>query len=180
MNSPIALDIAAKSEFRNLKVVDKVRESSIISSFYLEPVDPDGWRTFQPGQFLVFRIPVTGEQKFVLRNYSISCSPAYKGSYRITVKREAALKPGLPNGLSSCYLHDDIEVGESSGCDAAAVRAVGIAAQPAPGLPVIYLSRDGGADYRVFVQSQTFTAREAAALLVAVRGARHPAVTAAL
>lgn len=112
MNSPIALDIAARSGFRDLKVVAKVRESSIISSFHLEPVDPDGWHAFQPGQFLVFRIPVTGERKFVLRNYSISCSPSCKGSYRITVKREAAPTPGIPNGLSSCYLHDDIEVGD--------------------------------------------------------------------
>lgn len=112
MNSPIALDSAPRSAFRELKVVAKVRESSIISSFLLEPVEPDGWRAFQPGQFLVFRIPVTGEQKFVLRNYSISSSPVYNGSYRITVKREAAPNPGLPDGLSSCYLHDNIEVGD--------------------------------------------------------------------
>ncbi|WP_404282200.1 FAD-binding oxidoreductase [Mesorhizobium sp. IMUNJ 23033] len=93
-------------------MVAKVRESSSITSFHLEPVDPDGWRAFQPGQFLVFRIPVAGEQKFVLRNYSVSCSPTRKGSYRITVKREAALEPGLPDGLSSCYLHDSVEVGD--------------------------------------------------------------------
>lgn len=112
MNSPFALDLAGRSGFRDLKVVAKVRESSLISSFHLEPVHPDGWRVFQPGQFLVFRIPVTGEQKFVLRNYSISSSPASTGSYRITVKREAAPNPDLPEGLSSCYLHDRIEVGD--------------------------------------------------------------------
>jgi hypothetical protein len=32
--------------------------------------------------------------------------------------------------------------------------------------PVIYLSRDPGADYRVFVQSRVFSARDAAALVV--------------
>ena len=32
--------------------------------------------------------------------------------------------------------------------------------------PVIYLSRDPGADYRVFVQSRAFSARDAAALVV--------------
>lgn len=32
--------------------------------------------------------------------------------------------------------------------------------------PVIYLSRESGADYRVFVQSRTFSTRDAAALVV--------------
>ena len=32
--------------------------------------------------------------------------------------------------------------------------------------PVIYLSRDPGADYRVFVQSRVFSAKDAAALVV--------------
>ena len=34
------------------------------------------------------------------------------------------------------------------------------------GAPVIYLSPDGPADYRIFVRSKTFTARDAAALVV--------------
>lgn len=39
--------------------------------------------------------------------------------------------------------------------------------------PVIYLSQSAGADYRIFVQSRTFTARDAAALVVgAGRGIR--------
>lgn len=36
--------------------------------------------------------------------------------------------------------------------------------------PVIYLSREPGADYRVFVQSRAFSAREAAALVVGAGG----------
>ena len=32
--------------------------------------------------------------------------------------------------------------------------------------PVIYLSPDGPADYRIFVQSKTFALRDAAALIV--------------
>ncbi|RUM96067.1 2Fe-2S iron-sulfur cluster binding domain-containing protein [Pseudaminobacter arsenicus] len=112
MNAPVAQLAQRKSGFRDLKVVAKIRESSVITSFHLEPADPDGWRAFQPGQFLVFRIPVPGRDDFVLRNYSVSCSPAREGSYRITVKREAAPQPGLPDGVSSCYLHDAIEVGD--------------------------------------------------------------------
>lgn len=112
MNAPVAPLVERKSGFRDLKVVAKTRESGVITSFHLEPADPEGWRAFQPGQFLVFRIPVSGGGDFVLRNYSVSCSPAGEGSYRITVKREAAPQPGLPDGVSSCYLHDEIEVGD--------------------------------------------------------------------
>ncbi|WP_246694514.1 FAD-binding oxidoreductase, partial [Mesorhizobium sp. M2E.F.Ca.ET.209.01.1.1] len=96
-------------------MVAKVRESAIITSFHMEPVNPLDWRDFEPGQFLVFKIPVphaAGEKGYVLRNYSVSCSPASKGRYRISVKREAASAPGLPDGISSCFLHDRIDVGD--------------------------------------------------------------------
>ncbi|WP_395676220.1 2Fe-2S iron-sulfur cluster-binding protein [Inquilinus sp.] len=96
------------NDFRALRVVARQRESSIITSFHLEPVDPEGWCDFEPGQFLVFRIP-TGNGD-VLRNYSVSSSPAQRGRYRITVKRETG--PGMPDGLGSCFLHDRIRVGD--------------------------------------------------------------------
>jgi hypothetical protein len=39
---------------------------------------------------------------------------------------------------------------------------------------VSFLAKDGGpADYRVFVQSKTFSVREAAALIVGARGGHH-------
>jgi hypothetical protein len=44
---------------------------------------------------------------------------------------------------------------------------------------VIYLSPDGDADYRIFVQSSHFTAREAAALIVGASGG-HPRLAASL
>ena len=100
------------SGFRDLKVVARRRESSIITSFHLEPVRPQDWRDFQPGQFLVFRIPKPDGSGFVLRNYSVSCSPGDTGRYRITVKREAAPGVGAPDGLGSCFLHDRVAVGD--------------------------------------------------------------------
>ncbi|PBB64635.1 oxidoreductase [Mesorhizobium sp. WSM4312] len=115
MNAFTARDTIARSGFRDLKVVAKVRESAIITSFHIEPVNPEDWRDFEPGQFLVFKIPMpqgAGEKAYVLRNYSVSCSPAAKGRYRISVKREAAPAPGLPDGASSCFLHDRIDVGD--------------------------------------------------------------------
>ena len=52
----------------------------------------------------------------------------------------------------------------------AATRLVGIAESASAGEPVIYLSADGDADYRIFVQSKRFTPREAAALIVGASG----------
>ena len=47
-----------------------------------------------------------------------------------------------------------------------ATQFVAISDSPAASAPVIYLSPDGPADYRIFVRSKTFTARDAAALIV--------------
>jgi ferredoxin-NADP reductase/ferredoxin len=99
--------------FRRFKVVEKMRESSVITSFHLEPLDPDGWQSFAPGQFLVFRISKPDGSGTVLRNYSLSSPPSRHGSYRITVKREDAPGPGLPAGLCSTFLHDKIDVGDT-------------------------------------------------------------------
>ncbi|MCP3374823.1 hypothetical protein [Bradyrhizobium cajani] len=53
-------------------------------------------------------------------------------------------------------------------------RLVTIAAQPVDGGPVIYLSTDGPADYRIYVRSKTFSQREAAALIVGAHGGDRP------
>lgn len=98
--------------FRPLKVIAKVRESSTITSFHLAPAEPGGWRAFEPGQFLVFRFPAENARGQVLRTYSVSCAPSHPGRYRISVKREAAPQPGLPEGLGSCQLHDRVAVGD--------------------------------------------------------------------
>lgn len=115
MNAFTAGDTIARSGFRDLKVVAKVRESAIVTSFHIEPANPQDWRGFEPGQFLVFRIPASreaaGEREYVLRNYSVSSSPDTT-RYRISVKREAAPAPGLPDGIGSCFLHDRIDVGD--------------------------------------------------------------------
>jgi hypothetical protein len=66
-------------------------------------------------------------------------------------------------------------VPETRACEATgAPLSVAVAASRPGSAPVIYLSRDGPADYRIFVRSKTFTAREAAALIVgAGDGHRH-------
>ncbi len=78
---------------------------------------------------------------------------------------------------------DDIDAAEdateSGACEAnPATRYVAISANPAVGVPVIYLSHDGPADYRIFVRSRTFTVQDAAALIVGAGGG-HRALEAA-
>jgi hypothetical protein len=68
---------------------------------------------------------------------------------------------------------------ETGACETtAAMLSVAVAAGRSGSAPVIYLSKDGPADYRIFVRSKTFTAREAAALIVGAGGG-HPHLTAA-
>jgi hypothetical protein len=45
---------------------------------------------------------------------------------------------------------------------------------------VIYLTHEGPADYRIFVKSKTFTAREAAALIVGASGGHNRLAAASL
>jgi hypothetical protein len=64
-------------------------------------------------------------------------------------------------------------------CEAtAATLSVAVSASRSGSAPVIYLSKDGPADYRIFVRSKAFTARDAAALIVGAGGG-HPHLTAA-
>ena len=64
-------------------------------------------------------------------------------------------------------LVDDNDAAEVSACEAnPSTRAISIQDVAASGTPVIYLTHDAPADYRIFVRSKTFTQRDAAALVV--------------
>ena len=74
-------------------------------------------------------------------------------------------------GAADFAVVDDVDSAEDGACAAnAATRFVAISASPPPSAPVIYLSSDGPADYRIFVHSKRFTARDAAALVVGAGG----------
>jgi hypothetical protein len=74
-------------------------------------------------------------------------------------------------------LVDDSDAAEASACETnPSTHAVAISDTAASGTPVINLSHDGPADYRIFVRSRTFSQREAAALVVGADFARHPLV----
>ena len=67
---------------------------------------------------------------------------------------------------------DDVDSSEASACEVnPATRYVAISASASTSEPVIYLSPNGPADYRIFVRSKRFSARDAAALIVGARGA---------
>lgn len=76
---------------------------------------------------------------------------------------------------------DDGPSSEAGACqESAARRYVAISARPGGDGPVIYLSSDGPADYRIYVRSKTFSLRDAAALIVGARGDRRPLQAASL
>ena len=76
---------------------------------------------------------------------------------------------------------DDIDSAEANGCQVnAATRFVAISAKPSASEPVIYLSPDGPADYRIYVSSKRFSARDAAALIVGANGPPRRMAAAAL
>ena len=74
---------------------------------------------------------------------------------------------------------DDVDSAEDNACDATpATQFVAISADRSATAPGIYRTQDGPADYRIFVRSKTFTARDAAALIVGAHGG-HPRLAAA-
>jgi nanoRNase/pAp phosphatase (c-di-AMP/oligoRNAs hydrolase) len=76
---------------------------------------------------------------------------------------------------------DDVDSPEAGACEAnAATKLVAISASPAADAPVIYLSQEGPADYRIFVRSKTFSVRDAAALMVGAGGGHRRLAAASL
>ncbi len=140
---------------RRYRVARKVRESEIITSFYLAPADGEALAPFRPGQFLTFQLQDPPRGGVVRRNYSLSGSADWPEHYRISVKREPASGAGHPPGLVSNHLHDSIEVGaelEARGPDGRFVLDAGAAR------PVVLLS--GGVGLTPLVAMAHALARE--------------------
>ena len=87
---------------RAFQLVNKVEESSVITSFYFEPVDDNGVPDFEPGQFISIVLDVAGNS--LRRNYSLSNAPG-ETYLRISVKRE-------PQGVVSNFLHNKLAPGD--------------------------------------------------------------------
>jgi uncharacterized protein len=95
---------------RLLRLVRRVVESSVITSFWFESVDGEPLWPFEAGQYLTIEVPARGVP--MLRTYTISSSSANTSRYRLTVKREPAAAQHLPPGIASAWLHDDLSVGD--------------------------------------------------------------------
>ena len=93
--------------FKNFEVVDKVKESEVITSFYLKAKDGQPLPTYKPGQYITVRVYIPGEKYALNRQYSLSCAPG-QDYFRISVKKETDFEP---NGKVSCFLHDHLSVG---------------------------------------------------------------------
>lgn len=89
--------------WRAFRVEIKIRESEVITSFVLRPVDGEPVLAHRPGQYLTLRLDRAGAEP-LKRNYSIS-SAANGETYRISVKRE-------PQGAASRWLHDFVGEGD--------------------------------------------------------------------
>lgn len=103
-------------EWRDFKIAKKVKESSIITSFYLEPVDGKLLPPFKPGQYISVQVHVPDFGYLQSRQYSLSDRPNEK-YYRISVKREDAVVLPEANtpveaGVISNILHDTKHEGD--------------------------------------------------------------------
>ncbi|MBA2875808.1 NO-inducible flavohemoprotein [Thermaerobacillus caldiproteolyticus] len=97
-------------DFRKFVVQKKVKESDVITSFYLVPEDGGDISEFLPGQYVSVKVRIPGETYTHIRQYSLSDAPG-KEYYRISVKREAATEE-KPAGIVSNYLHEHIHAGD--------------------------------------------------------------------
>lgn len=97
--------------YRNYRVLKVVRESEVISSFYLQPEDGGGVACHKAGQFLPIEIRPPGLETSIQRTYTISNAPN-GATYRLSIKREPAAQPELPAGVASNYFHDQVRAGD--------------------------------------------------------------------
>jgi nitric oxide dioxygenase len=95
------------SDYKEFKVIKKVNESDVITSFYLAPADGSSLPAYEAGQYITIRLSIPGEKFLFNRQYSLSCA-SNKEYFRISVKKEASVEN--PDGKVSNYLHSDINV----------------------------------------------------------------------
>ena len=110
---------AAWTGFRPLRVVDKRRESSVVTSLMLEPSDGRPLIAAAPGQFTVLRLRPAPEKPPLLRSYSLSGEPSAE-RWRLGVKRE-------PNGAAGAYIDGALKAGDV--IDASAPRGAFVLGQ---------------------------------------------------
>ena len=99
---PLRWHVATDS-VRDLRLVEKTRESDEVVSFTFEAEDGQPLADFAAGQHLPIEVYLSDRDEPTTRTYSIS-SGTGDPRYRISVKRES-------QGAVSRHLHDSLEVG---------------------------------------------------------------------
>lgn len=99
---------------RKYRIDRKEEEGGHICSFYLKPHDGKEHPPFEPGQYLTFQLRLPGQEKSLIRCYSLSDSPLQRDYYRVSIKRVPPPrdKPELPPGRSSNFFHDQLKEGD--------------------------------------------------------------------
>jgi nitric oxide dioxygenase len=97
--------------YRSFNIDKKIKESDVVTSFYLKPTDGKPIASYHAGQYLTLKAEIPGEKYTHIRHYSLSDSPG-KDYYRISVKRED-VHGDAPSGIVSNYLHRQLQVGDT-------------------------------------------------------------------
>jgi ferredoxin-NADP reductase/MOSC domain-containing protein YiiM len=126
--APMGGPAPAWAGFRPLRISDKRRESTNVTSLMLEPSDGRPLVAAAPGQFVVLRLKPAPEKPALLRSYSLSGEPSAE-RWRLGIKRE-------PNGVAGAYVDSVLKVGDV--IDASAPRG-GFTLKQGDG-PVVLLS----------------------------------------
>lgn len=104
-------------DWRDFRIIQKIRESSEITSFHLAPLDGKPLPSYLPGQYISIRTSVPDIHYLQARQYSLSDAPHANYS-RVTIKKEQAMDLDDPNakahpGYISNILHNEKDVGDS-------------------------------------------------------------------
>lgn len=98
------------SGWRTFRIVDKIKESEEITSFYLAPTDGGALPDYKAGQYTCVRVFVPELGVMQPRQYTLSDAPGGE-FFRISVKREPA-GASTPPGRVSNRLHDAYHQGD--------------------------------------------------------------------
>ena len=91
--------------FKPFKIVRTEKESDLVTSFYLAPVDGQPLPAYKAGQYITVRMSIPGQKYLMNRQYTVS-EANNQNEYRISVKHE-----NDPQGIVSNYLHTGYEQG---------------------------------------------------------------------
>jgi predicted pyridoxine 5'-phosphate oxidase superfamily flavin-nucleotide-binding protein/NAD(P)H-flavin reductase len=110
----------SNDSWQNYRIERIEKESSVVKSFYLKPLETEILFNFKAGQYLPIRLHAKYSSsphskqysediaKLIIRTYTISSAP-HEPLLRISVKREK-------EGLASQWLHDEYKVGDTIEC----------------------------------------------------------------